>query len=60
MPVKIVLDRSPSRALAAGLLRPGMSVEPTIDTKAGRADYGGLAPNRRTASQRTCHDAITA
>jgi membrane fusion protein (multidrug efflux system) len=34
LPVKIVLDRDPSgHAAAAGLLRPGMSVEPTIDTK---------------------------
>ncbi len=30
LPVKILIDRD---ALAAGLLRPGMSVEPTIDTK---------------------------
>jgi membrane fusion protein (multidrug efflux system) len=36
LPVKIVLDRDPSgHEIAAGLLRPGMSVEPTIDTKAG-------------------------
>ena len=33
IPVKIVLDRD---ARLAGMLRPGMSVEPTIDTKATR------------------------
>jgi membrane fusion protein, multidrug efflux system len=42
LPVKIVLDRDPSgHAVASGLLRPGMSVEPTIDTKAGGAKAGG-------------------
>jgi membrane fusion protein (multidrug efflux system) len=36
LPVKIELDRDPSgHETATGLLRPGMSVEPTIDTKAG-------------------------
>jgi hypothetical protein len=35
LPVKIVLDGdAESQEVAAGLLRPGMSVEPTIDTKA--------------------------
>ncbi len=35
LPVKIVLDGdTESQEVAAGLLRPGMSVEPTIDTKA--------------------------
>jgi len=35
LPVKIMLDRDPTgRATAAERLRPGMSVEPTIDTKA--------------------------
>jgi membrane fusion protein (multidrug efflux system) len=35
LPVKIILDRDPSgHEMASGLLRPGMSVEPTIDTKA--------------------------
>ncbi len=35
LPVKIVLDGdAQGREVAAGLLRPGMSVEPTIDTKA--------------------------
>jgi membrane fusion protein (multidrug efflux system) len=34
LPVKIVLDGdAEGREVAAGLLRPGMSVEPTIDTK---------------------------
>jgi membrane fusion protein (multidrug efflux system) len=34
LPVKIVLDRDPSgHEAATALLRPGMSVEPTIDTK---------------------------
>ncbi len=38
LPVKIVLDRKPEAGghdvdAAGGLLRPGMSVEPTIDTK---------------------------
>ena len=34
LPVKIVLDGdAESREVAAGLLRPGMSVEPTIDTR---------------------------
>jgi membrane fusion protein (multidrug efflux system) len=36
LPVKIVLDHDPSGRSAA-LLRPGMSVEPTIDTKASPA-----------------------
>jgi membrane fusion protein, multidrug efflux system len=37
LPVKIVLDGdASSKAVAAGMLRPGMSVEPTIDTKAAR------------------------
>jgi membrane fusion protein, multidrug efflux system len=41
LPVKIVLDRDPSgHVVASGLLRPGMSVEPTIDTKAGDAKAG--------------------
>ena len=36
LPVKIVLDRDPSHhESAASLLRPGMSVEPTINTKEG-------------------------
>jgi membrane fusion protein (multidrug efflux system) len=36
LPVKIVLDRDSSgHEVAAGLLRPGMSVEPTINTKEG-------------------------
>ena len=35
LPVKIVLDRDASgHAVNAGVLRPGMSVEPTVDTKA--------------------------
>jgi membrane fusion protein (multidrug efflux system) len=34
LPVKIVLDRDPGTA--ADLLRPGMSVEPSIDTRAPR------------------------
>jgi membrane fusion protein (multidrug efflux system) len=35
LPVKIMLDGDPSRReTVAALLRPGMSVEPTIDTKA--------------------------
>jgi membrane fusion protein (multidrug efflux system) len=34
LPVKIVLDRDPGTA--ADLLRPGMSVEPSIDTRAAR------------------------
>ena len=39
LPVKIVLDDdAQGREVAAGLLRPGMSVEPTIDTKAPRTD----------------------
>jgi membrane fusion protein, multidrug efflux system len=36
LPVKVVLDRdSAGHEEAAGLLRPGMSVEPTINTKEG-------------------------
>src|SRR5262249_57874962 len=42
IPVKIVLDPNDPHI---GLLRPGMSVEPTIDTKATMlADRGGLPP----------------
>ena len=38
LPVKIVLDRDASNhEPAASLLRPGMSVEPTINTKEGAA-----------------------
>jgi membrane fusion protein (multidrug efflux system) len=37
LPVKIVLDRD---VTATGLLRPGMSVEPTIDTKPGDTKPG--------------------
>jgi membrane fusion protein (multidrug efflux system) len=33
LPVKIVLDHAPG---SAALLRPGMSVEPSIDTRATR------------------------
>ena len=34
LPVKIVLDRDPSgHAVASGLLRPGMSVEPKVRVK---------------------------
>jgi membrane fusion protein (multidrug efflux system) len=41
LPVKIVLDRDASgHAAAAGLLRPGMSVEPVIDTKVGDTKAG--------------------
>ena len=40
IPVKIVLD-DPS---LAGLLRPGVSVEPTIDTKAGHTKAGETKP----------------
>jgi membrane fusion protein, multidrug efflux system len=35
LPVKIVLDPELSGRGSAARLRPGMSVEPTIDTKAG-------------------------
>jgi membrane fusion protein (multidrug efflux system) len=39
LPVKIVLDHNPAgHDAAAGLLRPGMSVEPTINTKEGAAN----------------------
>jgi membrane fusion protein (multidrug efflux system) len=41
LPVKIVLDRDPSGfETGADVLRPGMSVEPVIDTKAGAAKSG--------------------
>ena len=41
LPVKIVLDRDPAgRDTAVSLLRPGMSVEPSIDTKAGDTKPG--------------------
>jgi membrane fusion protein (multidrug efflux system) len=44
LPVKIVLDRdADGHAVASGLLRPGMSVEPTIDTKAGDTKAAGTA-----------------
>jgi membrane fusion protein, multidrug efflux system len=47
LPVKIELDRDPSgHETATGLLRPGMSVEPTIDTKAGALATFALALNQ--------------
>ena len=49
IPVKISLDRSE----LSGLLRPGMSVEPTIDTKASR--LAGRRPP--TASQQAAGEA---
>ena len=50
LPVKIVLDRDPSgRQAAADVLRPGMSVEPTIDTKpAANPPATGLAATATT------------
>jgi membrane fusion protein, multidrug efflux system len=46
IPVKIALD--PNDPLA-GRLRPGMSVEPTIDTKPGDRNLHALAAAERTA-----------
>jgi membrane fusion protein, multidrug efflux system len=44
LPVKIVLDRdSAGHGAAAGMLRPGMSVEPTINTKEGAANINKSA-----------------
>jgi membrane fusion protein (multidrug efflux system) len=40
VPVKIVLDSNPS---LGALVRPGMSVEATIDTGAGPVQSGGTA-----------------
>jgi membrane fusion protein (multidrug efflux system) len=42
VPVKIVLDNNPS---LGALVRPGMSVEATVDTGAGPAQSGGTAPS---------------
>jgi membrane fusion protein, multidrug efflux system len=41
VPVKIVLDNNPS---LGALVRPGMSVEATVDTGAGRAQSGATVP----------------
>ena len=46
VPVKIVLDASP----LSGLLRPGMSVEPTIDTKASVLAEQGTAGSPHVAA----------
>jgi membrane fusion protein, multidrug efflux system len=52
IPVKIMLDRSS----LTGLLRPGMSVEPTIDTKgtvlAERAHQAGAVAHSSNATDR--------
>jgi membrane fusion protein (multidrug efflux system) len=56
VPVKIVLD---DRSLT-GLLRPGMSAEPTIDTKAtavaGRQSSSRLASNATPQSRQKAAD----
>jgi membrane fusion protein (multidrug efflux system) len=49
LPIKIVLDRDlPGHETAAALLRPGMSVEPEIDTKASDSKALVVARETRT------------
>ena len=52
LPVKIVLDRDAGRDTPANLLRPGMSVEPIIDTRIGDTNIGEAKAGTRPWSSR--------